>query len=108
MKIINGIITLALMTSPSFAATLSSVDCSSTEIVLTFDSNVSADDVTTLKIGEGTSPRLKYDLALNGTASGTTITYTVDSTALDEMGKVAPHKAYIFAEGEANGSAECN
>ena len=108
MKIINGIITLALMISPSFAATLSSVDCSSTEIVLTFDSNVSADDVTTLKIGEGTSPRLKYDLALNGTASGTTITYTVDSTALDEMGKVAPHKAFIFAEGEANGSAECN
>ena len=108
MKIINGIITLALMISPSFAATLSSVDCSSTEIVLTFDSNVSADDVTTLKIGEGTSPRLKYDLALNGTASGTTVTYTVDSTALDEMGKVAPHKAYIFAEGEANGSAECN
>ena len=33
MKIINGIITLALMISPSFAATLSSVDCSSTEIV---------------------------------------------------------------------------
>ena len=94
MKIINGIITLALMISPSFAATLSSVDCSSTEIVLTFDSNVSADDVTTLKIGEGTSPRLKYDLALNGTASGTTITYTVDSTALDEMGKVAPRSHF--------------
>lgn len=108
MKIIYGIITSALMISPSFAATLSSVECSSSEIVLTFDGNVSADDVTTLKIGEGSSPRLKYDLALNGTASGTTITYTVDTTALDEMGKVAPHKAYIFAEGEASGSAECD
>ena len=57
MKIIYGIITSALMISPSFAATLSSVECSSSEIVLTFDGNVSADDVTTLKIGEGSSPR---------------------------------------------------
>lgn len=90
------------------AATLSSVDCSSSQIKLTFDGNVTAGEVTTIKIGEGSNPRLKYELALSGTASASTITYTVDSTALGVMGKVAPHKAYIFAEGTSSGSAQCD
>lgn len=89
------------------AASLSSAECSSSQIKLTFDGNVSASEVTALKIGEGSNPRLKYELALNGTASGSTITYTVDSTALNIMGKVAPHKAYMFAEGTSSGNADC-
>ena len=89
------------------AATLSSVDCSSSQIKLTFDGNVTASEVTTLKIGEGSNPRFKYELVLSGTASSSTITYSVDSTALNVMGKVAPHKAYIFAEGTSSGSSQC-
>jgi len=90
------------------AASLSSAECSSTQIKLIFDGNVSASEVTALKIGEGSNPRLKYELALNGTASGSSITYTVDSTALNIMGKVAPHKAHMFAEGTSSGTADCD
>ena len=98
---------IAATMSFSHAATLSSVDCSSSQIKLTFDGNVTAGEVTAIKIGEGSSPRLKYELVLSGTASASTITYSVDTNALDQMGKVAPHKAYIFAEGTSSGSAKC-
>lgn len=98
----------ALASTTAQAATVSSAECSSSQIKLIFDGNVSASEVTTLKIGEGSNPRLKYELALSGTASGSTITYTVDSTALGVMGKVAPHKAHVFAEGTSSGSADCD
>lgn len=106
-KILLATTATALMSVSAQAATVSSVDCSSSKIVVTFDANVSASEVTTLKIGEGASPRLKYELNLTGAASGATISYTVNDAALTEMGKVAPHKAHIFAEGTSSGSAKC-
>jgi hypothetical protein len=108
MKFSHLVLATGLMLSPAYAASLSSVECSASQLVLTFDASVASGDVTAIEIGEGDSPRFKYELNLSGTASGSTLTYTVDDTALGQMGKVAPHKAYIFATGTASGSAKCS
>ena len=96
---------------PTMAASVSSVDCSSSEIAVTFDGNVTAGEVTKLEIGKGDNPRKKYnlDIVSTGTASGSTIlTYTVDDAALTNMGKVNPSRAYIFVTGTSSGSAQCD
>ena len=96
---------------PAHAASVSSVDCSSSEIAVTFDGSVATSDVTKLEIGKGSTPRVKYELDIVSTAaaSGATIlTYTVSDAALTNMGKVSPQKAYIFATGNASGAAGCN
>lgn len=96
---------------PSVAASVSSVDCSSSEIAVTFDGSVATSDVTKLEIGKGDNPRKKYnlDIVSTGAASGSTILkYTVSDAALTDMGKVSPNKAYIFVTGNSSGSAKCN
>ena len=101
-----------LMVAPTFsaqAATLSSVTCSLTSLVLTFDSALSAGDVTAIEIGETSTPKIKYELdLLPGTISGTTLTLTPDATAKAEIRKVSPYKAHIFATGTASGTQKCN
>lgn len=96
---------------PAHAATVTAVECSSSEIAVTFDGSVTTSDVTALKIGKGSDPRTKYnlDIVSTGTASGATVLkYTVSSGALTNMGKVPPSKAYIFVTGTANGAASCD
>ena len=96
---------------PAQAASVSSVDCSSSEIAITFDGSVSTGDVTKIEIGKGATPRTKYELDIISTAaaSGSTILkYTVDDAALGKMGKVPPKKAHIFVTGTSSGSADCD
>lgn len=110
-KIIMSAAFIAATVLPANAASVSSVECSSTEIAITFDGSVSTGDVTKLEIGKGSNPRKKFDLDIvsTATASGSTILkYTVSDAALTNMGKVSPRKAYIFATGTSSGSAACN
>ena len=96
---------------PAQAASVTSVDCSSTEIAVTFNGSVATADVTKLEIGKGSNPRKKHNLDIVSTAatSGSTmLTFAVDDNALTSMGKVSPRKAYLFVTGNANGSAKCN
>ncbi len=96
---------------PAQAASVSAVDCSSTEIAVTFDGSVTTSDVTKLEIGKGSNPRKKFELDIVSTAaaSGATILkYTVSDAALTQMGKVSPQKAYIFVTGNAAGNASCS
>lgn len=111
---------LALLTAATFfaagatsanAANVSSVSCSLSSVVISFDSAIASGDITKVAVQAGANAKVSYDLSANlpGSVSGNDLTLTTTSDTQNELKRIPPWKAYIKVEGNGiDSGADCD